>query len=765
MDAIDPRLHLGQVGPVLARTPREVATRTEEKPPAAPTESFLPGEVDEAGAIGRAGPPRRTASGGPAPFEFGSDAESLRNMRLMAEELRQTRKDLKAERKDLRQENGSIADKARVHGGLQDVGSALERIELAHRDSRWEQVASAVEGEVSPVYRSYFLHGRTPINEMKEVLRTAQDLADPESGLRLKGNDIQPLVRDEIWKTKMERLEEVARQPVRDGQPVEIDAEYYELASPDFVEKLARASRGGADVKVLMDPGTVSRMSGTPDATSLASRLNTVRRLEEGSGGRAGVQFFANREVLGGRDEIMHRKLLRVGDGVVFGGMNANQGSGENVDFGMEIQGPGAARFVETFRRDVELSRGRSVEAIYGSQIEDLRQTEGVVLQTRGVLDLLESRIPGGPRTGESWDKRVDRVLESASYQGLRVSDLVELPNATPGQAPTAEEERAWLLAGRGEAVLTEKGRHLLADGVEATVNRMNSTANQETLQAIRPPSAQKVGNETMAVGDTAVERQAMVLHAIDSAEKYIKVSAFVLNEDLARLLVEKKEAMEAQGKPFEVQVVMDPGVYPYGGSPNEAAHRLLEDRGVEVRWAALDRSTPDHDRKVHAKLLLTDQMMVAGSTNFSHKGLRDNWELSDVTFFQDEASRADQQRVEADFQHLWGRESLAIDTRGLAESKHGVGQDPESVYLRDEERTRSLRGFLRGIGNLEKEIGRQVQDLRASDPVLAYTVDQRVREGQSEGYATLNAVGEDRLARIRYESSAWQTLQQMLTT
>ncbi len=765
MDAIDPRLHLGQVGPVLPRTPREVATRTKEKPPADPTESFLPGEVDEAGGIGPSGPPRRTASSAPAPFEFGSDAESLRNMRLMAEELRQTRKDLKAERKDLRQENGSIADKARVHGGLQDVDSALERIELAHRDSRWEQVASAVEGEVSPVYRSYFLHGRTPINEMQEVLRTAQDLADPESGMRLKGNDIQPLVRDEIWKTKMERLEEVARQPVRDGQPVEIDAEYYELASPDFVEKLARASRGGADVKVLMDPGTVSRMSGTPDATSLASRLNTVRRLEEGSGGRAGVQFFANREVLGGRDEIMHRKLLRVGDGVVFGGMNANQGSGENVDFGMEIQGPGAARFVETFRRDVELSRGRSVEAIYGSQIEDLRQTEGVVLQTRGVLDLLESQIPGGPRTGESWDKRVDRVLESASYQGLRVSDLVELPGATPGQAPTAEAERAWLLAGRGEAVLTEKGRNLLADGVEAAVNRMNSSANQETLQAIRPPSAQEVGNETMAVGDTAVERQAMVLHAIDSAEKYIKVSAFVLNEDLARLLVEKKEAMEAQGKPFEVQVVMDPGVYPYGGSPNEAAHRLLEDRGVEVRWAALDRSTPDHDRKVHAKLLLTDQMMVTGSTNFSHKGLRDNWELSDVTFFQDEASRADQQKVEADFQHLWERESLAIDTRVLAESKHGDGQDPESVYLRDEERTRSLRGFLRGIGNLEKEIGREVQDLRASDPVLAYTVDQRVREGQSEGYATLNAVGEERLARIRYESSAWQTLQQMFTT
>ncbi len=765
MDAIDPRVHLGQVSPVLARAPREVPVRREEFSVATPTESFLPGELEELQGVSPGGRQARSASSGPAPFEFGPDAESLQNMRLMAEELRQTRKDLKTERKELRQENGSVSDKARVHGGLEDVGSALKRIELAHRDSRWDQVAGAVDGEVSPIYRSYFLHGRTPVKEMQEVLRTARDLADPDSELRLKGNEIQPLVRDEIWKTKMERLEEVARQPIRDGQPVEIDAEYYELASPEFLEKLSRASRGGADVKVLMDPGTVSRMSGTPDASSLASRLNTVRRLEEGSGGRAGVQFFASREVMGGRDEIMHRKLLRVGDGVVFGGMNANKGSGENVDFGMEIHGPGAARFVETFQRDVELSRGRSVEAIYGPLLDDLRQTEGVVLQPRGALDLLESQIPGGPRTGESWGSRVERVLENASYQGLRISDLVEVPGSSPGQAPTPEEEKAWLLAGRGEATLTPAGRNLLADGVEAAVNRMNSRSNQETMQAIRPPDARAVGNETLAVGDTSVERQAMLLHAIDSAEKYIKVSAFVLNEDLARLLVEKKEAMEAQGKPFEVQVVMDPGIYPYGGSPNEAAHRLLEDRGVEVRWAALDRSTPDHDRKVHAKMLLTDQMMVAGSTNFSHKGLRDNWELSDVTFFQDEASRADQQKVEADFAHLWERESLPIDTRALAESRHGVGEDPESRYLRDEERTRSLRGFLRGIGNLEKEIGAQVQQVRASDPVLAYTVDQRVREGQSEGYATLQALGEERLARIRYESSAWQTLQQMVAT
>ena len=765
MDPLDPRLHLSpvaqQVRPAPVRRSGGAAVR-EEGPEAAPVESFRPGERSEPGPLGR---PVQAAAQHIPDFQFDSDAASIERIEALRrdgleEELRQARQGLKAERRELRQ-GGSLSDQARVHGGLKDVSSALDRMELAHRASKWDQVASAVEGEVSPTYRSYFLHGQTPIREMREVLRTARDLADPDSSLRLKGNDVRPLVRDEIWKTKMDRLEEVARQPLRDGRPVEVDAEYYELASPELLEKLARASRGGARVRVLMDPGQLSRMGGAPDATSMASRLNTLRRLEEGSGGRAAVQLFANHEVLGGRDEIMHRKLLRVGDGVVFGGMNANQGSGENVDFAMEVHGPAAGRFVDNFRRDVELSRGRSAEAIYGPHLEDLRTAPGVTLQPRGVVDLLEAQLPGGPKAGEAWPQRVDRVLENASYLGLRPSDLVEIPGSGPGGSVTPADERGFLL-GKGEAALTERGRSLLAQGLESAVQRMNGEANQGALQDIEPPSAAQAGSETLAVGDSSVERQAMVLHAIDSAQKYIKVSAFVLSEDVARLLVEKKERMQAQGQPFEVQVVMDPGVYSYGGSPNEKAFRLLEDRGVPVRWAALDRSSPDHDRKVHAKLLLTDQMMVAGSTNFSEKGLRDNWELSDVTFFQDESTRADQQRVEADFQRLWDREALAFDSRAAAERKVGRASGPEAEYLRDSERDRSVRGFLRGIGNLEKEIGGRVQDLRSSDPVLAYTVDQRVREGQAEGYATLQAVGEDRLLEIRHQSSAWKALQAM---
>lgn len=753
MDAIDPRLHSYLVSQGLAPRPRE-ARGGEAPAPALPTESFRQVGADEPGLLRKpVGTPR--APEGPPAFDFPSDEESILRMDALrkeglADELRQIRKELKAQKK----EASGLQERAQVHGGLKDVGSALERMEQAHRTLKWSQVTAGLEGEVSPTYRSYFVNGKTPIAEMTEVLRTARSLEDPDSPMRSRGNSVKPLVRDEIWKAKMARLEEAARNPAPGGEPVQIDAEYYELASADMLEKLTRASRGGAEVRVLIDPGGISRMSGTPDATSLASRLNTLKRLDEGSNGRVAVQLFANKEVLGGRDEIMHRKQLRVGDTVVFGGMNANEGSGENVDFGMEIRGPATAEFVQTFKDDVERSRGRDVDAIYGRHLADLRETEGVVVQGHGLLALIESQIPGGPKAGETYAQRVDRVLENAAFAGVRPEELAEIPGG---------DVRAWLLEGHGPATLTERGRNLLADGLEGAVGRINGERNQAALQRIPPPDTARAGDETVAVGDSSVERQAMLLHAIDSAERHIKVSAFVLNEDIARLLAEKKERMEAQGRPFDVQVVMDPGIYPHGGSPNEPAYKLLEDRGVPVRWAALDRTSEHHDRKVHAKLILTDKMMVAGSTNFSHKGLRDNWELSDVTFFTEDAeSRADREKVEADFQRLWDRESLAIDTRGLAQREHGDRGGAEGEYLRDSHRKSTLRAFLRGIGNLEKDIGRKVGELQRTDPILAYTVEQRVREGESRGYALLQAVGDERLDAIRHGSPAWRSLQSM---
>ncbi|MCR5660864.1 MAG: hypothetical protein K6G50_01915 [bacterium] len=702
-------------------------------------------------------------------FHFDMDSqESIQRMEELrqsglAKELSQVNKDLKAQQKELKTD-GTQAEKAAVYSELQDVTSAIKGMELAHRAYKWDDIASTVDGEVSDVYKAYFVYSDVPAKEMKEVLQVTQDLQNPDSKMRLQGNDVTPLVRDQIWQTKMELLENAIQNPVNaDGSPLEIDAEYYELASPEMIDKLTRASNSGAEVKVLMDPGQISGMSGNPDATSLAGRLNTLKRLEEGSDGKIAVQLFANIDVLGGSTEIMHRKLLRVGDEVVFGGMNANSGSGENVDCGMKIEGTAAERFTEIFQQDVELSRGKSADDIFGTHLDKLRNSDkDIVLTPKGVVDLMESQLPGGPVTGETYAERTARVIEQADAAGIHASDFVKIADSNKDGSVTLEDERKWLMGGSGEAVMTENGRTVLADSLEASVAKINSDENQAKLQDITKPNTECGGTETVAIGNTSVERQALVLHAIDSAQEYIKISAFVLNEDIARLLVEKKESMQEQGKDFNVQVVMDAGVYGYGGSPNEAAYQYLEDNGVEVKWAALDRSTEEHDRKIHAKMIITDQMMLAGSTNFSSRGLRDNWELSDIIFFNDENSATDQANVLADYEKLWNREAISIDTNAIAEKKYGDVEGAEGEYLRSSERTTATRKFLRGINNLEKEIGRNIDGLMATDPELAAQVDAKVAQGYADGYAILSSVGEEKLDEIRYNSKAWQTLQKI---
>lgn len=683
-------------------------------------------------------------------FQLPDPAEALPSLaeaRRRDKEYGLSLRDLKARRKELK--NGPLAEAAAVHQELLDTQAARDHLQATARQMRWEQQSGGQE--LSPIQQSYFQNSKVPVDEMQEVARIQAELAAPESALKLKGNAVEPLTRQEIWQKKMSLL---------DSAPpgTEVEAQYYEMNSPDMLARLSGAARAGGNVRVLLDPGTLMKNGEEYDATSLATRLNAVKRLEVGSQGQAGVQFFANKEVLGARQEIMHRKLLRVGDEVVFGGMNSSTGSGENVDFATGIKGPAAARLSDTFQRDLELSAGRGVEQIYGTQLDELRQSElPVTVQRRGLLDLLEAQTGVPPRIGMSQTERVDRAIESAGYQGITAEQLAVLP-----EGKTARE---WLLEGQGGVPLTDRGRALLADGLEGAVGRMNGKPNRDRLARHQAPSSEAQGQNTVAVGDTAAERQAMVLHAVDSADRFIKVSAFVMNADLARLIADKKDQMAAQGKPFDVQIVLDPGMYQYGGTPNEKGFQMLEDRGVPVKWAVLDRTDPGHDRKVHSKTILTDKMMLTGSTNFSHKGLRDNWEISDMTFFDDGPdSQKKLEEVNADFDRLWSRESLAIDSKGLAEQKYGDRAGAEGQMLRDTYRTRVTRSFIRGIQAYEEEVGGRVQETVKQNPQLRYQVEERVRHGTPRGYATMELLGEEKMAELRETSPAYARLQRIQT-
>ncbi|MBI3929059.1 MAG: hypothetical protein HY319_26180 [Armatimonadetes bacterium] len=699
---------------------------------------------------------RRSSPESPPEFDLGDTGEALERMTDVADQatLRRTRRELRA---SLREGYGApLQEQARTYRQLLDTDTALERIGLEHRARQWEQVRGEVGEEPSPLYRSHFVNGVTPVEEMKEIVRLGQSLRQPSSPLWLRGNDIEPLTRHEIWKKKMDLLRDAG------SRPRSVDAEYYELSSPQMIDGLARSARAGGRVRVLLDPGHLGSDGEALDATSMATRLAAVRQLEVGSGGRAAVQFFANRENLGARTEIMHRKQLRVGDEVVFGGMNANPGSDENVDFAMSIRGPAARELGKVFQDDVGRSQGRTAEEIYGDQLERIRAADAdITLSPRGVLALLESQTAQPARPGEARAERIDRAMRVASYRGVTVQDLAGVPTDRADGVATDQEVKTWLEEGKGNAVLTARGRELLAGELDASIERMRSRSNIERLTADDLPDGGPKGKDTAAVGDTPAERQALLLHAIDSAERHIKLSAFVLTEDVARLLAEKKASMEAAGKPFDVQVVMDPGMYSYGGAPNEKGFKLLEDRGIPVKWAVLDRTGEHHDRKVHAKLLITDKMMLAGSTNFSNKGLRENWELSDVVFFGDNPeSRAKQQEVEQDFARLWERESLSIDTRALAQRRYADTQaGAERDLLVDRHRTRTVRAFLRGIDRYEKDIGARVDEAMGSDPGLAYDVYRRTQNGESRGYAILSQLGPERMQQLRHGSPAWREL------
>lgn len=710
-----------------------------------------------------------------------SPAEALQRFKAFRrsedpEQLKTIRQELTATHKALRtgELDGTRDDSNKLRFALGDVKSSLARMNEVDRTRKWEQVAKGSDGEISSTYKAYFTHSDVAIKEMREVVATAKDLANPDSTRRIHGNQVDTLPRDRIWATKMNLLDAAAKEPVKNGKPVEINAEYFELSSPQFIGKLNEAAAGGARVRVLIDAGRLSPgPDGSSDASSLAGRLNTMAQLQDGTpegAPKPAVTMFANKEMLGARTDLMHRKLLRVGDDVVFGGMNANQGSGENVDFAMKIRGPATGHFVDTFRRDVDVSAGKSDEAIFGTQLEDMRRkTADVRLDRAGMRDFVSALSVGGEGTAQKDDAaRLRAQLDTLGQRGIDMTKLAKFSDANgDGKVDRADVESAigFNQEGHGGHLpLSREGRTLLADHLSARTERTREPINVGAMRDISTPAADapKTADDTLAIADNKVDRQAAVLQAIDGAERFVKVSAFVVTKDVAAAIIDKRDQMAARGKPFDVQVAVDPGLYGFGGTPNTAAYKMLEDNGIDVKWNLLDRTDPGHDRKNHSKVLITDQALIAGSTNFSKKGLRENWEMSDVTWFgEDVDSRARQKQVVDDFDRAWERDAIGINTRQHADAEF-TGKTGDDVPARkDAYRDQLLTVFLRGIEGYEREAGTAIQ-AEAASPETNAQVRALEAHGIAHGYAVLDVVGTERLQAIRESRPAYQKLLQL---
>jgi hypothetical protein len=169
----------------------------------------------------------------------------------------------------------------------------------------------------------------------------------------------------------------------------------------------------------------------------------------------------------------MHRKLLRVGDKVVLGGMNANSSSGENIDYAKEIEGPAARRLTEIYKRDVSNSVGKNIEEIYGKQqLDIIRNGEAVdektgetkkydvTLSPYGLMGLLKSCVPDEKRE-EIFNKdlpkeqQIDKMIIVLKDRGIDPACVADIP-ACEG---SGSELKDYLLHGREGVSLTDSGR------------------------------------------------------------------------------------------------------------------------------------------------------------------------------------------------------------------------------------------------------------------------------------------------------------------
>jgi phosphatidylserine/phosphatidylglycerophosphate/cardiolipin synthase-like enzyme len=617
--------------------------------------------------------------------------------------------------------------------------------------NRMQSLKKAYSGHLPESAAAYFLSSSISTADMTSVITALNQLKDGSSPLISQENQTEVLIRGEVWKKKMALLNHAISQLELNGKSVEINLEYYEFSNPEMIQKVRHALALGAKVRILMDPGKLDAQNDSLDASSLAARLQTVSLLKEGMENQdLAIAFFPNREQLT-KDGIMHRKIFRVGNTVILTGMNAGFGSGEDVDCGFALRGAGADRLIQIFKDDMNLAHHKTESEIYGNQIETLINHPSIVLNREGTLRFFQTLLKIQTASEKTWKEQAQEVLSEASKQGMKVQKLIQL---SPEQMLASSPESS-------PALLTTEGKELLAKKMRTVEMLLVSEKNQNKMLDANL-SAESSGNEAVITAATPIERQALILFGIESAERFIKIPAFVLTKGIANALIAKKNEMEKQGKEFSIQVILDPGLYnetgKYPFNPNEPSFLFLQEHNIPVKWAALERSTNDHDRKLHSKTIITDQLAITGSTNFSDKGLRKNWEISGALLFNSE-NKGKRAKLEKDFRTLYENESLAPDIKAMAEKRFINRQDVGSPEQMQTYNFMTTRHFLRDLAELEKETGSWM-DAYQQDSFNKHEIAKLIKQGEHPGIAAFKVVGDQTMKQIRDKTPIWRKMQ-----
>ncbi len=673
---------------------------------------------------------------------------------------------------------GSEADTRDIEENMGREGALLfpnEVLQTELREATARSAIQALSGSLmgpAGVAAAYAAYSNGPTWDAGADRRTAELLEKLESVSRgdsrmiTEGNSVGQVHRAELWKTMNSMLDDAIARG-KDGRPTELGIQYYELTSPRIIGKIADAAKAGNKVRINLDPGRLSFPSRDSEGDSFFSldstpdKLRTVIQLASLKNADIAVSLFPAKKELNSPSNLMHRKVLRVGDRVLVSGMNANVGSGDNIDAGYTLRGPAARQVSENLARDLQNSKGASLEDIWGEQhVERFRETN-LRLGRRGfetMFDALSGPTPAGTEAPKA--KSLSDMEALAKKAGATLSQLVEVPKSEYEAVMTKVVE------GRDQVQLSKKGKELLKGLIDKTISLTQSEENVARLEDISLASGRRVGETRVDIADLPVEREAAAIQAIAQAEEFIYLPGFVVTKAIASAIVARRDEMLAKGQELDVRVIADSGIYPYGGTPNSFGIKHLEDNGIAPRWSKLER-TGSHDRKIHAKQLITDKGELTGSTNFSNKGMRDNWETSAYIHFDENDERAlrERENAKSQFDELWTN-SYELNSRDLSAYFHQDRPEVGRDWIIEEDRDRAIRQIIRMLFNYERQSANLIGSLVEAKPAVAEMRDALYEEGYSRGDATLKAVnanvGADNLRKLLDEMPTAKSLKEL---
>lgn len=646
----------------------------------------------------------------------------------VTEEQKRLRKQLKDD------EKLAAPQMQRLHQETQFL-KMVEGLRESYRESCSKTaIAAAAGASFGPLatVAAYLAWNPASKEHTKKVISGVQALEDGKSPLLTQSNNVQSVPQEKLWKSMLNLLDDAIAQAEK-GKPVEIDVQYFEMTSSSFVGRLAKAASAGCKVRVNIDPSRPLSPSATEMTVDDGPRkLRALLQLSSLDNVDVGVSIFPVFDKLGSTDSLMHRKLLRVGDTVLLGGMNANEGSGENFDTGYLLKGPAAQKLVEGFQADLRTSTNVQMAQVYGSNNVNEFLDKDVLLTPHGLLttfDAVAGPTPAGTRLPSQ--PTMEELQAGAAKLGVDLQSVIEVP---------LEDLQKSLKRGSTKPVaLTSKGKELLGQLVERVFQASNKESNIKRLGDVSSVELSQSGTSQVAVGSEGEEREAMILHAISTADKFIYAPTFVITKAIARAIVARRDELRGQGKELDVKVVADSGVYGYGATPNEDGVFELEQAHIPVHWSMLVRAEGKHDRKIHAKQVLTDKMELIGSTNLSNKGIRENWELSGLVYFEGQNDPSMLDSVKR-FEKLWKNESVAFDSWAYAERlvDPSLADGAKDMAL-EEARHKGLQSFLGALQGYEMQSAKFVEQ-QLENPKISQKSDELQQNGMAWGYARIEA-------------------------